>query len=386
MFLSAVEERNPQLIEAGFLFHQQGDILPDTYLLDLDMIEENGRILKEKADEENVLLYFMLKQIGRNPEVGKLLMSMGYEGAVCVDFKEALTSIEKGVKVGHVGHLVQTPKRLIPQILKAKPEVITVFSLEKAQEISEIAENMGMVQPLLLRVIEKQDEIYSGQEGGFYLEDFEKVIASIESLPGVQIGGLTTFPAFLYNEKAGDFLPTPNVDTVHKAEQILLEHGYDHLQINLPSGTCVDTLSKISKEGGTHGEVGHALTGTTPYHATHMKAPEKPAYIYVSEISHQLDGKSYCYGGGNYARGHLENVRIGTSLSNSKRAKITPPPADNIDYTFEIEGDFSVSHTAIMAARTQIFVTRSEVAVVHGISKGRPEIIGIYTALGEKVQ
>ena len=45
------------------------------------------------------------------------------------------------------------------------------------------------------------------------------------------------------------------------------------------------------------------LTGTTPYHAAHPDAPERPAYLYVSEISHTLGDCSYCYGGGHYRRG-----------------------------------------------------------------------------------
>ena len=41
-----------------------------------------------------------------------------------------------------------------------------------------------------------------------------------------------------------------------------------------------------------------------------LELPEIPALVYVSEISHNLDGHSYFYGGGYYRRGHFENVEV----------------------------------------------------------------------------
>ena len=41
---------------------------------------------------------------------------------------------------------------------------------------------------------------------------------------------------------------------------------------------------------------------------------------------------------------------------------------------------------AVMAFRTQFFVTRSRVAVVKGLSSGKPELAGLYSALGEPVR
>ena len=37
-----------------------------------------------------------------------------------------------------------------------------------------------------------------------------------------------------------------------------------------------------------------------------------------------------------------------------------------------------------MAFRYQIFVTRSDVVLVKGLSCGRPEIVGVYDALGRR--
>ena len=39
-----------------------------------------------------------------------------------------------------------------------------------------------------------------------------------------------------------------------------------------------------------------------------------------------------------------------------------------------------------MSFRTQFFVTRSRVAVVKGLSSGKPELAGLYSALGEPVR
>jgi YhfX-like, C-terminal domain len=41
--------------------------------------------------------------------------------------------------------------------------------------------------------------------------------------------------------------------------------------------------------------------------------------------------------------------------------------------------------TAVHAFGTQIFVTRSHVAVATGLRDGRPELVGTFTALGERV-
>ena len=74
MFLEKVIKRNPELVRCAFALHREGKILPDTYVLDLDCICENARKMKEEADRYGIELYFMLKQIGRNPLVAQKLM------------------------------------------------------------------------------------------------------------------------------------------------------------------------------------------------------------------------------------------------------------------------------------------------------------------------
>ena len=54
MFLEKIIQRNHKLLECGFDMHSKGLILPDTYVLDLDTIKENARMILEKANEYNI--------------------------------------------------------------------------------------------------------------------------------------------------------------------------------------------------------------------------------------------------------------------------------------------------------------------------------------------
>ena len=77
MFLDVTMRKNPQLVEAGLRLHQTGQILPDTYVLDLDAIENNTRLLVESATKNQIELFFMTKQFGRNPYVAQKIHEAG---------------------------------------------------------------------------------------------------------------------------------------------------------------------------------------------------------------------------------------------------------------------------------------------------------------------
>ena len=87
MFLRQTVKRNRQLVETAFWLHRRGDILPDSYVIDVDTFLENGEKILGKARDKGMTLYFMLKQIGRNPYLARELVRMGYEGAVTVDYR-----------------------------------------------------------------------------------------------------------------------------------------------------------------------------------------------------------------------------------------------------------------------------------------------------------
>ena len=244
-------EQNSALVAAAIDLHQRGQILPDTYVLDLDTLLANAAAMQQVAAKNDVHLYFMLKQLGRNPVVAAKLMQLGYDGAVAVDFKEALAMVDAGISLGNVGHLVQTPRAALRKILAAKPQVVTVFSVEKAQEISAVCGQLGTEQKLMLRVIGQQDMQYSGQCGGFYLSQLPAVAAAIAALPNVRIAGLTSFPCFLYDEARGEICPTPNVATLQQAKAILAGLGVEVEQMNMPSATCCASIPQIKAAGGT---------------------------------------------------------------------------------------------------------------------------------------
>lgn len=386
MFLDRLVKTNRPLAELALDWEAKGVVFPDTYLIDLDMVLKNAAALKAAADERGISLYFMLKQLGRNPILGRRIAELGLAGAVCVDFREALVMAEAGVPLGNVGHLVQTPHAVLGRILAAHPDIMTVYSVEKAVEIGAEASRQGFVQPIMLRVFGPDDTLYSGQYGGFALQGLDKVVDALEKVPGVRVAGVCSFPCLLFSSEMGELEPLPNARTVRDAAELLWARGYEGIQLNMPSASCLHSVPIVARLGGTHMEPGHGLSGTTPYHAAHPEEPEGVAYAYVSEVSHGFGGVSYCYGGGHYRRGHLENALVGATLGAVRRVRVAPPTDECIDYHFELSEPLPVGDPVLMCFRTQLFVTRSEVAVVSGLSEGRPCLEGIFDTQGRRLR
>ena len=381
MFLNRLRENNPALIDFARYALRQGELPPNTYILDRCAIRENAQAMLNTAKENNVHLYFMLKQLGRNPLIGQMLDELGFDGAVAVDADEALSYLKNGVHLAHAGHLVQIPQGQVEAIVAARPEVITVYSVEKAAAISEAAGKLGSCQPVMLRVYGPDSPCYPGQSGGFSLDELDRVVTELEKLPHVKIAGVTAFPCFLYDEERTANEPTPSVKAVLEAKARLESRGYTGLQVNLPSATCCATIPRIAALGGTHGEPGHGLTGTTLLHAATAQ-PERVGYLYLTEVSHNAGGKACCYGGGYYRRGHLKSALCGGSAAEEKLLDVMPVSRDNIDYYFELSEPRPVGEPVILCFRTQIFTTRSRVAVV---DTELGQLLGVYTALGEKI-
>ena len=383
MFLNKLKENNPELIEYAFKLSRNGDILPDTYVLDLDAIIENGRQMVEVAKPLNIDLFFMLKQIGRNPFIAKQLIDIGFKGCIAVDYKEALLMIENGIHISNVGHLVQIPDKAMDKIIASRPDFVTVYSLDIIKQINDAAIRNNIKQKVLIRISDDDAMMYSGQVAGFDSRQLEDVLVFINDLSNVEFGGITVFPALLFDEKENKLMPTDNMKSVERAKAYLDSRGYKDYDVNLPSASCCASIPLIKQLGGTSCEPGHGLTGTTPLHAV-SNQKEKQAYVYVSETSHNYNGKSYCYAGGHYRRSHMSNCLVGTSLKNSVMCNVKAPSDESIDYTFELDRSFDKGLTCLMAFRTQLFVTRSDVALVKGLSENNPQLVGLYTCLGEK--
>lgn len=200
MFLKTLLKQNTQLIDAAISFWHQGKISPDSYVIDVEQTEANARLLLETASRYQIKLYLMSKQFGRNPELCRRLLAcqyqdQRYQGMVAVDFKEARQLYRHAIPVAHIGHLVQPPSGMVDEVVRQRPEVITVFSLEKALEISQAAHRQHIIQPLMLKVCQSGDLLYAGQEAGFELSQLPAVIAALREMPAVRLVGITHFPA-----------------------------------------------------------------------------------------------------------------------------------------------------------------------------------------------
>jgi len=383
MFVERLQKDNPKFIDAIVKLQQNGALLPDSYAVDMEQFRANAGAIIASAKEKGIKLYFMLKQIGRNPVLAQELVKLGYDGAVVVDFKEAQVMMRHNIPIGNVGHLVQIPEAMVPEVVAYGPEVITVYTTDKVRSISRAAAALGKQQKLLIRVFDDADMIYPGQTAGIHLQELASFVEAVKDLPGICIAGITSFPCFLYQAQLDDIGPTPNLQTVLKAKEILVNCGIVPEIINTPSATCCRTLELMAKYGCNCGEPGHGLTGTTPYHVDH-KQPEKSCIAYVSEISHNFDGLAYCYGGGFYRRSHVENALVGRSADGMRSVKVIPPSVEAIDYHFGLDQGCTVGETVIMAFRFQVFVTRSDMALIEGVAAGSPTVSSVWDSLGNQ--
>jgi predicted amino acid racemase len=384
MFLDFLRARNPALIDYGFYLLEKGLIEPDTYVLDLDRIGENAVRLGTLAKALKLRCYFMAKQLGHNPLVSrKVLEADGFDGMVAVDFREAEILHAAGLPVRHLGHLVQVPSHAWDRALDMKPEVITLYSYEKALELSTAASRRCLRQDVLLRVQAEEDVIYSGQEGGLRLDELAAAVEKMAILEGLRIAGLTSFPCFLFDQKERKALATANMATLQKGAALLKSLGLNCEQINMPSCNSLGSLPLAASRGATHVEPGHSLTGTSPDNMFYHD-PLVPSFCYITEVSHQWGGYASCFGGGYYRRGKLQKALVKTG-QDLEEVPVQCPDPEAIDYHLRIQGDFPSGAPVCMAFRTQIFITRSQVAVAEGLSGSRPRLAGIWDAQGLKV-
>jgi predicted amino acid racemase len=387
MFLSVLKERNSELLKAALTLHQENRIPANTWVIDLDTIRDNASVLYEAKKQHQLETYIMSKQHGRNPLVNLVAIQEGLHATVSVDIQCIRNMARYQVPVGHVGHLNQIPKREMDFVIGLRPEVWTVFSVEQAEMISAAAARAGWTQDLLLRVYRPGDIFFPGQEGGIPFDRLLDDARQIMTLPNVRIIGTVSFPCFRYNTKIEDPAePTPNLATiVEAAGKLRTELGLEITQINAPANTSSVTFPILKAHGATHVEPGHGLLGTTMLHKFRHDLPERPAYCYVSEITHIYEGMGYAHGGGLFQDIYdpefdykaLVGRDPDTILDREVSWKLTD---QIIDYHAPlIEGDrCKVGDTAIFGFRTQMQMTRSWIAVVKGVRQGRPELAGVF--------
>jgi predicted amino acid racemase len=397
MFLNRTRDQNPALIQTAAALHQEGAIPPNTYLFDADAFEANGRAIREAADREGLGLYFKTKQHGRNPELFRRIVAPGARETVSVAMEDARILHRHGIGLGHIGNLVQTPLHELPKVVGTyRPEVMSVFTVAKAEQIGAAARTAGRVQPVLMRVHSRDDVLFPGMEGGFYLDELEAAAAQVAAVDGVELVGVTSFPVLRYDSNGARPRATPNLESQGAAREVLERMGIEVRQVNAAGNTAAITMQTLRSYGATHVEPGSALTGMGTFHLYDHGLVERPALVYVTEVAHVWDGLVYVYGGGFFVddppvplrEGFRRKALVGRGPDDILERELTwrgigargGGSFAAIDYHGILEQDVpvEVGDTVIFAFRPQMFMTRAYQGVVEGISQGSPRLVGVW--------
>jgi predicted amino acid racemase len=391
MFLDLLRRRNPALVDAVVQLHQQGELPADTFAIDLDAVRANAAAFAAEAGRLGLTTFAMTKQMGRNPDFCRALIDGGIRASVAVDMADARATVRAGMRLGHLGHLVQVPRAEAAAAAALDPQNWTVFEDAKAREAAAASAAIGRDQALLARIRAEGDEFYSGHEGGFPADDVVAVADRLDALDGAHFAGITTFPALLFDPERPGVRATRNLATLEAAAKRLADAGRDDIRINGPGTTSAAALPSLASAGVTQVEPGHALTGTTPWHAVEDLV-ELPAVCYVSEVSHHYGGRAFCFGGGMYVDPvfppYQVRAVVGREPGTTALLPATLPPPAAIDYYGQLDvadaPPVEVGDTVVFGFRAQAFVTRAYTAGITGVSSGRPRVAGIHAADGRE--
>lgn len=387
MYLNRLVSRNPTLAEAAVRLHQEGSLHANTYLIDLDTMRANATAIKRAADAEGLSLYFMAKQFGRNPDACRTLVEAGVPSAVAVDIQGMEAHVRHATPVGHVGHLVQPHRGAEDAVVAANPEVVTVFSQEIAERLGKAAVRAGRVQDVLLRVTASRLKYYFGHGGGFELDGIEEAANEVSKIPGLRVVGLAGWPCLLANAQTQTVEPTENFAVLGEAAGRLRDAGFDVWQVNAPGTTSALTMGQLRRGGATHVEPGNAFHGTTPMHLFDPEAPELPAIVYVTEISHIDGNNAYAFAAGIYVDKLLGEYQMQAICGRDEGAlerifpvDIAPDGAIHYYCILRLENghDVRAGDTVVFCFRPQTFVTRARTRAVAGAGSARPELFGVY--------
>ena len=394
MFLDAIRRRNPKLIEHAIRLHQQGRIPANSYVIDLDTVETNARIMADAARKLGLKIYAMTKQMGRNSSFCRAVKEGGIEKAVAVDMECARACRRAGLGIGHLGHLVQVPRAESTAAAGMTPDYWTVFNREKAEEAGQAAAMTGRSQAILARIVAADDRFYRGHEGGFDADAILETAELIDRIEGASFAGITTFPALLFDQHARKLVPTPNLATLGHARDTLAKAGRGSIEINAPGTSSTVAFETLANAGATQVEPGHGLTGTTPLHAFE-DLPERPAVVYVSEISHYHGNEAYCIGGGLYLDPVFPKYPVTAIVSREPTtsanalAKVDIPPPEAIDYYGMVDASARVKpkigDTVVFGFRPQVFFTRAYVVGVSGLDSDQGVAEAVHDSHGREV-
>lgn len=393
MFLDTLRRRNPAFILAAQALHQAGAIPANSYVLDLDAVTENARLMRAEGDRLGLKVFAMTKQVSRQTGFSHAVMAGGIDRAVAVDMACAVACHNAGLRIGHLGHLVQVPRAEAAIAARdIAPDYWTVFSDDKADEAAGAAKAAGREQAILARVQTSGDTFYRGHEGGFAAEAAVDAARRIDSLEGARFAGITTFPAQLYDQASRKVRHTPNLATLQRTADALRRAGFVDLEINAPGTTSLVTLQALAEAGATQVEPGNGLHGTTPLHAVE-DLPERPAVLYLTEVSHSHGGRAYCFGGGLYIDPVFPDYDVTAlvgpepTVDTGALRSVEIPPPSAIDYYGMIDATGPTpprtGDTVVFGFRGQAFVTRAHAVGIAGVSSGSPRVVSIENIYGQ---
>ena len=389
MFIERLKRLNPSFVTAAMQLHQGGELRANTYLLDTATMTANARVIKDEADRLGLSLYAMAKQFGRNRDGCDAVVEGGIEACVAVDI-QCMEAVQRSqMRIGHVGHLVQPHRGTEDAVIAARPEVVSVFHEDVARRLGAAATRAGVEQAVLLRVTAPGDHFYFGHGGGLPLEGIEAAARRIDAIGGLRVAGVVSFPALLADKKNRRLTTTPNLATVVEAAERLRRAGFEIEQVNAPGTTSSGALKLLADAGATHAEPGNGLHGTTPLMVFDDDAPEIPAIVYVSEVSH-FDGEdAYVFGAGLYIDKVLGDYGLRAFcgrdegiLDRAYPAEMAPDGAIHYYAVLHLpqRHDVRVGDTVVFCFRPQVFVTRARTRALFRNHDGTLRLGGTYDA------
>jgi predicted amino acid racemase len=392
VFLDNLIARNPAFARAAIDLHQAGELPPDTYVIDLDTLAENATTLTEEAHRLGLEVVAMTKQFGRNPVALERLRAHGVDSFVAVDMACARAIDRAGQPLGNMGHLVQVPRGLAGEAAAMAPQNWTVLDETKAAEAAGAAEGLGRTQALLARTYGAGDTVVESHAGGFPADEIERVAERLDALDGGRFAGVTSYPVLAFDRVGHRVVPTNNLRTLQATAERLGAAGWPNPVVNGPGETSTAVLATLAEAGVTQIEPGHGFTATGAYHAF-AELPERPAMLYLSEVSHLSGDFAYCFGGGLYlCIGSVEyqpHAIVGPGYDAAVEQRVPATLGQNhqvIDFYGQLaqtrQQSLRPGDSVVFCFRAQAFYTRSLIAAVSGIHGGQPRVEGLFTVDG----
>jgi predicted amino acid racemase len=395
--------RNPGLVAAAAELHQSGVLPPDCYVADLDAIGQNATLVRDALARAGLEAFFEAKQFGRSPPICRLLVELGFERALAIDIEELHALDRQGIPIGHAGHLGQIPSGDVEDVVaRIRPQFITVYSYEKAEQISLAAGRAGILQKLVLRVNGPDDLVPFSIAGGVTEKEALSLARRIEGLEGVALEGVTTYPAVRFDLARGEWVRTANFETMLRIiERLRAELDIDASHVNAAGNVCAASAELVAAGGATHCEPGQAFVGGLVANGFRDE-PEVPAVAYVTEVSHFVGDTPYVYAPSMVANntigiwnplyydtllGSLSRPghdAIGTLRTRPQHFAASDPTAFMFNSIHPLEdAQAKVGDTVVLGFRAQLYrANGARLAVLEGVQSGSPNVVGVFDRNG----